>query len=322
MKQGGELADIPAEKQSEFNCTGKRIFVSGHRGLLGQAVSKSLVRHGAEILQVPRELLDLRDEAATYAWLSTNKPDAIVSCAARVGGIADNLTAQADMCQDNLAIATSVIGGAHRAGVNRLVYIASSAVYPAGAPQPLQEKSLLLGEPDPAHLGYAAAKRAGIALCQAYADQHDRSYIAALPTNLYGSRSSSDSRAHVITALLDRFSRAVGECWEEIEIWGTGAPMRDFLHVEDAADGLTTILQKGTAGTVFNVGSGNEISIRELALLLAKITRYDGKIVFDRNKPDGAQRRCLDVSKLMSLGWGGARPIEDGLDRVFKDLTS
>ncbi len=303
-----------------FPIEGKRIFVAGHRGMLGRAIVKSVENQGGVVVAAPRDALDLRHREATAKWIGEQKPDAVVMAAARVGGIADNIAAQAEMCADNLAIALSTIDGAHRADVQRFLYVASSAVYPQAARQPLVEVDLENGAPDPSHQGYAAAKHAGIALCRAYADQHGRDYFAALPTNLFGPTNASGERAHVIPSLLHRFLHAVQTDQPEIEIWGTGRPKRDFLHVDDCAQALGFILRRQSGFRAINVGSGHEVTIQELAQILAKIAGFSGKLVFDSTRPDGAPRRALDISALKALGWAGPRNFENQLAAVYDEI--
>lgn len=305
-----------------FSIKGKRVFVAGHRGMLGQAICAKVKENGGTVVSVPRSDLDLRDRTATADWIKNAAPDAIIMAAARVGGVADNIASQGEMCADNIAIALSTIDGAHRAGVQRFLYVASSAVYPHAAPQPLNEKDIENGAPDPTHDGYAAAKHAGIALCRTYHDQYGRDYFAALPTNLFGPSNASGERAHVIPALLQRFHNERESGATDIAVWGTGTPKRDFLHVDDCSDALICILENQTGFATVNVGSGIEMTIRELAVSIAKITGFTGTLSFDSSRPDGAPRRALNIGVLQDMGWSGPNDFQTQLAAVYAAVTA
>jgi len=300
-----------------FPIHGKRIFVAGHRGMLGCSIVQKVQESGGEVLHATRQELDLTNREDTALWIANAKPDAVIMAAARIGGIEDHILSPAEMCMQNLAIALSTIDGAHRANVQRFLYIASSAVYPMTAPQPLREADIRNGEPDPSHKGYAAAKQAGIALCQAYSQQHGRDYFVALSTNLFGPCHSRGEKAHVIPALMQRIAQAAREGRSEINIWGSGSPKRDFLHVNDCAAALLHVIQIQSGFDCVNIGSGEEISIRSLARNIANLTGFDGKLVFDASKPEGAPRRLLDISKLKQMGWNDQGDFREQLSAVF-----
>ena len=284
---------------SQFEISGKRIFVAGHQGLVGKAVVRRLAREGAEIVTAPRSDLDLRDQAATKAFLKETAPDSMIVAAAVVGGILANSTYPVDFLNDNLLIESNLISGAHECGIDRLLFLGSSCIYPREAPQPMREDALLTGPLEPTNQWYAIAKIAGIMLCRAYRAQYGRSYIAAMPTNLYGPGDNFDLNAsHVIPALMRKIDTAAREGRPTVEIWGTGTPMREFMHVDDLADALVFLLKNYDAEEHINVGSGQEVTIAELARLLTEVIGYQGKLVFDSSKPDGPPRKALDCTRL------------------------
>ena len=299
----------------------QKIWVAGHRGLVGSALMRRLEGCGGTLLTVDRDNLDLTRQAEVEEWLAAHRPDQIYMAAARVGGIQAHLDQPAEMLRDNLAIAGNVIHAAHRVGVPRLLYIASAAVYPLEAPQPYRVEDLWAGPVDPSHIGYATAKRAGIALCQTYRSQFGRDYISVLPTNLYGTAIGASPRhAHVVPAMLRRFGAAKRSGAAEITLWGTGTPLRDFLHADDLADALVFLMARHSGAAPVNIGSGQEVSIRALAETIAEVVGYDGALHFDTDRPDGASRRLMDLSALHGLGWSGARPLRAGLEEAWSHL--
>ena len=288
----------------QFEIAGKNIFVAGHRGLVGRAVTQHLIEEGANVLTASRSELDLRDQAATKMFLNDTTPDAVIVAAATVGGILANSSYPVDFLNDNLLIESNLISGAHECGIDRLLFLGSSCIYPREAPQPMREDALLTGPLEPTNQWYAIAKIAGIMLCRAYRAQYGHSYIAAMPTNLYGPGDNFDlNNCHVIPALMRKIDAAARERRPAVEIWGTGTPLREFMHVDDLAAALVFLLKTYDDAKHINVGSGQEVSIAELANILSDVIGYDGKLIFDRSKPDGSPRKALDSSRLAALGW-------------------
>lgn len=297
-----------------FPLKGKRIWVAGETGLVGRALVRALESHEVNLLSAPHWALDLTDQKATFDWIARNRPDAILVAAARVGGIGANAAAPADFLRDNLAIAQNVIDGAHRADVPRLLFLGSSCIYPKHAPQPITEDSLLTGPLEETNEAYAIAKIAGLKLCQFYRGQYGRAYISAMPTNLYGPHDRFDeSASHVIPAMLMKF-HANGPF---VTLWGTGSPLREFLHVDDLAAALLLLLRSYDGEQPVNIGSGEEITIRALADLIKTITGFEGRVGFDETKPDGTPRKLLDSSRMRALGWAPSIGLEDGLCQTY-----
>jgi GDP-L-fucose synthase len=287
-----------------FPLAGKRIWVAGHRGMVGSALVRRLADEGCEVLTVGRDEVDLRRQAETEAWMAEAKPDAVILAAARVGGIAANDAYPGEFLHDNLAIQTNVIEGARRLGVGKLLFLGSSCIYPKLAPQPIPEEALLTGPLESTNEWYAIAKIAGLKLCQAYRRQYGCDFISAMPTNLYGPGDNFDLEgSHVLPALIRKTFEAKVERRPELVVWGSGAPQREFLHVDDCADALVHLLKTYSGEIHVNVGSGQEVSIAELAELVTEVTGFEGAIVYDRSRPDGTPRKRLDVSRLTALGW-------------------
>lgn len=296
---------------------GKRVFVAGHRGLLGAALLRRLAREDCVSLTVGREELDLTDQPAVRAWLAYARPDIVLIAAARVGGVLANRDRPAEFLLDNLMIAANLIDAAHRADVARLLFVGSSAVYPQHAGQPIREEALLTGPLDPSHYGYAVAKLAGIALVQTMRRQYGRDYIAALPTNLYGPGDNfSESGSHVVPALIRKVA-AAKRTGGGVTMWGTGTLRRELLHVDDCADACLFLLDRYSDAMPINLGSGDERSILELTRLLCEIAGVDGEIAHDPSKPDGVARRRLDGSRLAALGWRPRIMLRDGLAETY-----
>lgn len=272
---------------------GSRIFVAGHRGLVGSAVARRLADDGHEVLTRGRDLLDLRDAARTETYLKEVSPDAVVLAAAKVGGIMANSTYPVQFLEDNLRIQLSVIAGAHAAGTQRLLFLGSSCIYPRLAPQPIREESLLTGELEPTNEAYALAKIAGIVQTQSYRRQYGASYISAMPTNLYGPGDNFDlETSHVLPALIRRFHEARRDEAPEVTLWGSGSPRREFLHVDDLAAACVTLLEAYDGDEPVNIGCGEDLTIRELAETVRDVAGYEGRIAWDTSKPDGTPASC------------------------------
>lgn len=299
--------------------SGKRVWVAGHRGMVGSAVARRLEREFCRILTVDRRDLDLCRQTDVEEWVATAKPEVIVLAAAKVGGIHANSTYPADFLYDNLLIEANIIRAAHGAGVEKLLFLGSSCIYPREAAQPMDEAGLLTGALEPTNEWYAVAKIAGIKLCQAFRRQHGCDFISAMPTNLYGPGDNFHrENSHVPAALLRRFHEAKITNVPEVVVWGSGMPLREFLYVEDLADACVHLLQTYSAEQHVNVGTGHEISIGDFARTLADIVGFKGKIVFDTSRPDGAPRKVLDVSRLAEMGWTAPTQLENGLRAYYR----
>lgn len=302
-----------------YDLASKRIFVAGHRGMVGSAVVRRLARENCVVLTTGRDRLDLRDQTATRQFIANERPDAIVLAAAKVGGILANDTYPADFLYDNLVIETNVIEAAFRAGVGRLLFLGSSCIYPRLAPQPIPEDALLTGPLEPTNEWYAIAKIAGLKLCEAYRRQHGADYISAMPTNLYGPGDNFDlEKSHVIPALIRKAHDAKASGAKELTIWGSGSPRREFLHVDDAADAIVMLLQRYSGDRHVNVGSGSDVTILELAKTVASVVGFEGEIRNDPTKPDGTPRKLMDVSTLFSTGWRPRHDLVSGLADAYR----
>ena len=293
---------------------GKRIFVAGHRGMAGSAICRRLEREAAEVVTRTRSELDLSDQAAVRTFFAGERIDAVVVAAARVGGILANARQPVDFLRDNLEIQTNVIGAAADAGVGRLVFLGSSCIYPKFAEQPIREEALMTAPLEPTNQWYAVAKIAGVYLCQAYREQHGLAYVSAMPTNLYGPNDNfALATSHVLPALIRKFIEAEERGDDTVEIWGSGTPLREFMHVDDLADAIVFLLETYDGDLPLNVGSGQEISIGDLARLVARETGFSGRLAFDATKPDGTPRKLMDSSRLSALGWRPKIPLEQGI---------
>ncbi|WP_043647334.1 GDP-L-fucose synthase [Caenispirillum salinarum] len=303
---------------SEFDLTGRRVWVAGHRGMVGSAVVRRLAQEPCHVLTADRAAVDLRRQDAVEAWMAREKPDAIVLAAAKVGGIVANDTYPADFIHDNLAIELAIIEAAHRHGVEKLLFLGSSCIYPKMAPQPITEDALLTGPLEPTNEWYAIAKIAGLKMCQAYRRQHGRDYISGMPTNLYGIGDNFDPvNSHVVPALMGRIHRAKEEGQDTVTIWGTGEPRREFLFTDDLADACVFMLKHYSGEVALNIGTGNDVTINELAEEIARVVGWTGRFVHDTSRPDGTPRKLLDVSRLQSLGWSARTPLSDGLAQTY-----
>jgi GDP-L-fucose synthase len=302
-----------------FPLAGKRIWVAGHRGMVGSALVRRLEREDCTVLTVTRKALDLRAQAEMEAWLLQNRPDAIFIAAATVGGILANSTRPADFLYDNLAIAGNIIHGAVKANVAKLMFLGAACLYPRLAPQPMVEGSLLAGPPEPTNEWYTVAKIAGVKLCQAYRRQHGCDFIVAVPANLYGPGDDFDAQAgHVVPGLIMRAHAARVARVPELSVWGTGNALREFMHVDDCADALVFLMKTYSDSHLINVGTGEEISIGELARKVCRVVEYDGKLLFDTTKPDGMPRKLLDSSRIRAMGWRGRIALDEGLRQTYR----
>lgn len=302
-----------------FPIEGKRIWVCGHRGMVGSALLRRLRAESCDVLTADRRILDLTRQADVLTWLSANRPDAIIVAAAKVGGIHANSQFPVAFLADNLAIAQNVICGAAERGVPRLIFLASSCIYPRAAVQPIREDSLLTGPLEPTNQWYAVAKIAGLKLTEAYRQDVGLDYFTAIPANLYGPGDNFDPlMSHVIPALIRRMHDAKLARLPAIAIWGSGTPTREFMHVDDCADAIIHLLETYADGQPVNIGVGGEISIRTIAETIAEITGFEGRLEFDAAKPDGMPRKCLDGSRLAATGWRGGRPLKDGLESAYR----
>ncbi|TIL78933.1 MAG: GDP-L-fucose synthase, partial [Mesorhizobium sp.] len=284
-----------------FDLKGKRVFVAGHRGMVGSAVARRLAGEDCEILTVARSELDLLDQAGVRRWMAEHRPDAVVMAAAKVGGILANDTLPVDFLHENLVVQTNVMESAFRCEVRKLLFLGSSCIYPKLAPQPIPEDALLTGPLEPTNEWYAVAKIAGLKLCQAYRRQYGVDYISAMPTNLYGPGDNFDlTSSHVVPALMRKAHEVKRAGGKQLEVWGSGRPMREFLHVDDAADALVWLLKNYSGDGHVNVGSGEDISIGKLARTILSVVGVEATVTFDATKPDGTPRKLLDVSRLFA----------------------
>lgn len=303
-----------------FNLANKKVFVAGHNGMVGGALMRRLESENCEILTANRKQLDLCNQAAVDEWMEKNSPQVLFLAAAKVGGIHANNTYPANFLYENMMIEANLIHAAWKVGVEKLVFLGSTCIYPKLAPQPMPESSLLTGPLEPTNEWYAIAKIAGIKLCQAYRKQYGCDFIAAQPTNLYGPGDNYDlENSHVLPALLRKAHEAKINQKDRLEVWGSGKPLREFLHVEDLADAVVFLAKNYSGEEHVNVGSGDEVSIRGLAELICETVGFSGELVFDASKPDGTPRKLCDVTKLKGLGWDNARSLKQGVSEVYHD---
>ncbi|MFT5600890.1 MAG: GDP-L-fucose synthase [Flavobacteriales bacterium] len=299
-----------------------RIYIAGHNGMVGSAIHRKLKNEGYSnfIVRSSKEL-DLRNQSAVNDFFSSEKPDLVFFAAAKVGGIVANNTYRGEFIYDNLMMECNVINAAHEIGVKKLLFLGSSCIYPKLAPQPMKEESLLTGELEPTNEPYAIAKIAGIKMCEAYRDQYGADFISAMPTNLYGPNDNyHPQNSHVLPALLRKFHTAKTQGQPSVEIWGSGSPLREFLHVDDLANACFHLMQNYSNKEIVNVGCGNDISIRDLALLIKDIVGFEGSLTFDSSKPDGTPRKLMDVSRINKLGWSQNITLEEGIKSVYKSV--
>jgi GDP-L-fucose synthase len=305
-----------------FDLTGKRVFVAGHRGMVGSAVLRRLAEENCTVLTATRAEADLIDQAAVRAWFAREKPEVVVIAAAKVGGILANDSYPADFLYDNLMIEANVIEAARQNGVEKLLFLGSSCIYPKFAEQPIVEEALLTGPLEPTNEWYAVAKIAGIKLCQAYRRQHGCDYISAMPTNLYGPGDNFDlASSHVLPALIRKAHEAKLTDAENITIWGTGTPRREFLHVDDLADACVFLLKTYSDASHVNVGSGTDIAIYDLARMVCEIVGFAGDIVCDSTKPDGTPRKLMSSDMIQKMGWNPKLTLHEGISSVYRQYS-
>ena len=302
-----------------YSLSGKRVWVAGHRGMVGSAIVRRLASEGCEVLTASRAEADLRDQAETTAWIDRNRPDAVFLAAAKVGGILANDSYPADFLYDNLMIEANIIHGAHKAGVEKLMFLGSSCIYPKFAAQPITEDALLTGPLEPTNEWYAIAKIAGIKLCDAYRKQHGADFISGMPTNLYGPGDNFDlDSSHVMPALIRKAHEAKLSGAPSITIWGTGTPRREFLHVDDCADACLHLMKHYSGAGHVNIGSGADVTILELTGMVSDAVGYTGRIEHDLTKPDGTPRKLMSADKLRAMGWTPRIDLKDGISAVYR----
>lgn len=302
-----------------YDLAGKKVWVAGHRGMVGSALVRRLASEGCDIIVAGRDKVDLKRQSQVETFLGEARPEAIVMAAAKVGGILANDTLPAEFLYDNLIIEANITQAAHESGVDRMLFLGSSCIYPKLAPQPIQESALLTGPLEPTNEWYAIAKIAGIKLAQAYRKQYGRDYISAMPTNLYGTGDNFDlNSSHVLPALIRKAHEAKIGGDDAVTIWGTGTPRREFLHADDCADALVFLLKSYSGDEHVNVGSGEDISILELAQLVCSVVGYSGQIVHDLSKPDGTPRKLMDASVIRGMGWSPSIALERGVAETYK----
>jgi len=302
-----------------LNNLNANIYVAGHRGMVGSAIVRQLEAKGYNnIVTRTHEQLDLLDQKAVFAFLSEEQPDYIFIAAAKVGGIQANNTYRADFIYQNLVIEANLIHGAHLAGIQRLCFLGSSCIYPRDCAQPIKEEYLLTGTLEPTNEPYAIAKIAGIKLCESYNMQYGRHYVSAMPTNLYGPNDNYDlANSHVLPALIRKAHEAKQAGSQDLLIWGSGTPKREFLYVDDMADASVFMMENNINHGIYNVGTGSDVTIRELAEVVMSVVGFEGGIVFDQTKPDGTPRKLLDVSRLKTLGWHAKTPLKSGIQLAY-----
>ena len=304
--------------ESTYDLSGKRVYVAGHRGMVGAGLVRRLAREGCEVITASRADVDLLDQKAVARFFEANRPDAVFMAAAKVGGILANDTYPADFLYDNLMIEANITRAAFDARVGKMVFLGSSCIYPKFAPQPIPESALLTGPLEPTNEWYAIAKIAGIKLAQAYRRQHGCNFVSAMPTNLYGPGDNYNlNTSHVIPALIRKAHEAKQAGSPTMEIWGSGTPRREFLHVDDCADALVHIMKNYSDDEHINVGSGEDLTIADLARLVAEVVGFKGEIVHDRTKPDGTPRKLMSGDKLKALGWRPRIELRDGLGDAY-----
>jgi GDP-L-fucose synthase len=295
------------------------IYIAGHRGLVGSNLKQLFEQRGySKILAPARSELDLLDQQAVVKFFEQERPEYAIICAAKVGGILFNNQYQADFLYENVLLAANVVHAAHLSGVKKLLFLGSSCIYPRQATQPIREESLLTGPLEPTNEGYALAKIVGLKLCEKYRNQYGRNFISAMPTNLYGPGDNfHPDHSHVIPGMMRRFHEAKINDAKQVTIWGSGSPMREFLYITDLAEALFLLMERYEEAETINVGTGQDVSISELAVLMKEVTGFQGEIVYDRSKPDGMMRKVLDVSRINSLGWKPRISLKEGLNKTY-----
>src|SRR5258707_9172400 len=305
--------------RTPFELKGKRVFVAGHRGMVGSALVRRLAQENVELLTAERGEVDLRDQAAVSNWFASKRPQVVFLAAAKVGGIAANNTLRAEFIYDNLIIATNVIHAAHTNGTEKLMFLGSSCIYPKLAPHPLREDTMLTGPLEPTNEAYAIAKIAGIKMVEAYRSQYGSDFINVIPTNLYGRGDNYHPEySHVVAALIRRFHEAKVAGASDVVVGGTGTPRREFLYVDDLADACVHLMKIYSSDELVNIGTGEDITIAEFARVVAATVGYAGEISFDTSRPDGTPRKLLDVSRLARLGWRACTPLDEGIKLAYQ----
>src|ERR1700676_3539689 len=305
--------------KTRFDLEGKTVFVAGHRGMVGSALVRRLGREDVKLLTIGPRGVDLRDQAAVFKWFAEKRPQAVFLAAAKVGGIVANNTLRAEFIYDNLIIGTNVTHAAHITGVEKLMFLGSSCIYPKLAAQPLREDSMLTGALEPTNEPYAIAKIAGIKMVEAYRSQYGSDFINVMPTNLYGPGDNYHPEySHVVAALIRRFHEAKVAGISNVTVWGTGTPRREFLYVDDMADACIHLMKTYSSDELVNIGTGEDITIADFARLVATVVGYTGKISFDPSRPDGTPRKMLDVGRLAKLGWRARTSLEDGIKLAYQ----
>jgi GDP-L-fucose synthase len=309
--------------RTPFDLKGRRVFVAGHKGMVGSALVRRLGGEDVELLTVGRSVVDLCNQAAVFDWFAKNRPDAVFLAAAKVGGIVANDTLRAEFLYDNLIIAANVIHAAHLNGAAKLMFLGSSCIYPRLATQPLREDSMLTGPLEPTNEPYAVAKIAGIKMVEAYRSQYGADFISVMPTNLFGPGDNyHPEHSHVVAALIRRFHEAKLSGASNVVVWGTGTPRREFLYVDDLADACVHLMKIYSSGELINIGTGEDITIADFARAVADVVGFTGTISFDASRPDGTPRKLLDVSRLASLGWRARTPLADGIKLAYRAYLS
>jgi GDP-L-fucose synthase len=309
--------------RTPFDLRGKKVFVAGHRGMVGAALARRLATEGVELLTVPRSEVDLRDQAQVAGWFAKKRPQAVFLAAAKVGGIVANNTLRAEFIYDNLILATNVIHAAHQNGVEKLMFLGSSCIYPRLAPQPLREDSMLTGPLEETNEPYAIAKIAGIKLVEAYRSQYGSDFINVMPTNLYGPGDNYHPEySHVVAALIRRFHEAKVAGSSNVVVWGTGTPRREFLYVDDLADACIHLMKSYSSDQLVNIGTGEDVTIAEFARVVAGVVGYTGTIIYDPARPDGTPQKLLDVERLAKLGWKASTSLKEGLKLAYQAYLS
>src|SRR5215207_671972 len=304
-----------------FDLKGKRVWVAGHRGMAGSAITRRLATERCDIIVAGRDEVDLRRQADVEAWIERARPDAVFVAAAKVGGIKANDSLPAEFIYDNLAIELAVIHSAYKARVKKLLFLGSTCVYPKLAPQPMPEHALLTGPLEPTNEWYAIAKIAGIKLCQAYRRQYGADFISVMPTNLYGLNDNyHPDHSHVPAALIRRMHEAKIKSAPSVTIWGTGTPRREFLFADDLADACVFLMQRYSGEEMVNIGIGDDMTIGEFARTVADVVDYKGELIYDTSRPDGTPRKLVDTTKLAALGWQAKTPLRDGLAKAYEDF--
>jgi len=317
------MFEAKENERQHFDLRGKRVWIAGHNGMVGKALRRRLAREACTVLVADHSAVDLTCQAATEAWMIQQRPQVVFVVAGRVGGIAANAAYPAAFLYDNIMIAANVIHAAYQTGVEKLLYLGSSCIYPRDTPQPIREDQLLTGPLERTNEGYAVAKIAGLKLVETYAHQYGCRFVSAMPTNLYGPDDHFDlETAHVLPALIRRIHEGKQCRRPMVTVWGSGRPRREFLHVDDLADACVLVMQRYEAPTPINIGSGVDITIAELAAMVAEIVGYRGELTFDASRPDGTPRKLLDISKMAALGWSPSFGLREGIQDTYRHWLS